>query len=923
MVIMTSVEKGTMRTSDSFKKRDLEKCSYESDHEQGNEDQSNAIISSFKKKKPGKLELNIQTNRKISDFGGNDELINSITISSPEMVKFLSSKPESELHAAATKLQKFYKSYRTRRNLADCAVVVEELWWKALEFAALRRSSVSFFNSDKSETAVSRWARARTRAAKVGKGLSKDVKGQQLALRHWLEAIDPRHRYGHNLHLYYDVWFQNGSSQPFFYWLDVGDGKEVNLEKCPRTNLQRDCIKYLGPKEREAYEVSLEGGKLIYKQSRVAVNTIEGTKWIFVLSTSRILYIGQKEKGQFQHSSFLAGAATIASGRLVVHHGTLIAVWAYSGHYRPTEENFMELCSFLEENHVDLTHVKKEAIDDDVVKHACNSEINVVSSTKDENQKEGNGEKNGKLGKPMNCKLWSSGLGPRIGCVRDYPAQLQFKALEQVHLSPRVKTGGLSCGPIPSPRPSPNVHLSPRLAYLGLQISSLLDSFLPVSNMGASGRWFKSLLTLKPQKASSNQQEKVGDNKGKKKWRLWRSSSEGVGSSSYKGLTLRQVAASEAFDSSSMEKNDALAAAMAAILRAQPKDFRAVKREWAAIRIQTAFRGLLARQALRASRAVVRIQAIFRGRQVRKQAAVTLRCMEALVRVQARVRAQIDSDRQSVKKSFHEPTKEAERGWCNSPGTLEQVRSKKQMKQEAAMKRERAKAYSVLKQSSRSCPSPNSRAKNLPFSNKDQSTGWNWLERWMATKPWERRMMDDDQFYTDHQSDDITFSRKSDDNIYSFHSGSSEHDFQRVKRNNMTTRVLARPPPMKTQTNSGSLSALSSETVYDESSTSTSSTSLSPITLEDNKNIHQTPKPSYMNPTQSIKAKQKAFGSSPNNSRRRAIDDLLLNKKSMSHSCDDTRSSAGSNPSFSREFFRPVQVAKHDSLRNQLRKGRH
>lgn len=71
------------------------------------------------------------------------------------------------------------------------------------------------------------------------------------------------------------------------------------------------------------------------------------------------------------------------------------------------------------------------------------------------------------MSKRLSCK-WSTGAGPRIGCVRDYPTELQTMALEHVNLSPRVGSGPLvNYGPIPSPRPSPKIRLSPRLAYMG------------------------------------------------------------------------------------------------------------------------------------------------------------------------------------------------------------------------------------------------------------------------------------------------------------------------------------------------------------------------------------------------------------------------------------------------------------------------
>lgn len=71
------------------------------------------------------------------------------------------------------------------------------------------------------------------------------------------------------------------------------------------------------------------------------------------------------------------------------------------------------------------------------------------------------------------------------------------------------------------------------------------------------------------------------EDKTKKKWSLWRSSSE--------GMKRDHLVASEA----SLSSSDAFKAAIASVVRATPKDFLVIKRARAAILIQSMFRGFL------------------------------------------------------------------------------------------------------------------------------------------------------------------------------------------------------------------------------------------------------------------------------------------------------------------------------------------
>ncbi|XP_004501461.1 protein IQ-DOMAIN 6 isoform X2 [Cicer arietinum] len=435
--------------------------------------------------------------------------------------------------------------------------------------------------------------------------------------------------------------------------------------------------------------------------------------------------------------------------------------------------------------------------------------------------------------------------------------------------------------------------------------------------MGASGKWVKALIGFK--KPDKDEHGKEGGKS--KKWRLWRSSSGDNGS--WKGLKgNHHKAVSECSESPTAA--EAFTAAVATVVRAQPKDFRLVRQEWAAIRIQTTFRAFLARRALRALKAVVRIQALVRGRQVRKQAAVTLRCMQALVRVQARVRARrvrMSMEGQAVQNMLNERRsklellKEAEEGWCDSIGTLEDVKSKLQMRQEGAFKRERAIAYSLAQKQCRPTSSTNLRT-NASFSSlknhemNKANGGWSWLERWMAAKPWETRLMEQQSHA---ESLDKTPPPPPKKFVESIVSSNSKPCSVKIKKNNVTTRISAKPPPHIGQATRSS-SSPSSEFRYDESSASssicTSTTPISVNTCERTEDSSNYTRPSYMNLTQSTKAKLKTGNQMYNRAQRQqSMDEFQFMKRAAVFSNGDSKSIAASDHSLN--FSRPLHLPTH------------
>ncbi|RGP79601.1 hypothetical protein FLONG3_2349 [Fusarium longipes] len=407
----------------------------------------------------------------------------------------MSAESQDDQAQAARTIQKTFRGYRTRRELEGFGLDASTRWVTAIREAQFRNatkprprtqldngaadnSEADHVAKHKSENAREKWRkasaiarraghddllsdssssesssdedaspeeRAAARARREKAAAARRHEARMMGIRYFLEMVDQKHRYGSNLCRYHEVWKQTDTHENFFYWLDYGEGRNVEIDGCPRDRLEREQVRYLSREERQYYLVEVDNeGRLCWAKNGQRIDTTEQFKdsihgvvpvddstpafnaaaqpsgsqsqgyasstssesslesereadraakyatpgydnsqgmhkvsqisastifnkmmrksvrkntWIFVADTNFRMYVGIKDSGAFQHSSFLQGSRISAAGLIKIKNGRLSSLSPLSGHYRPPASNFRAFVHSLRQSEVDMSHV--------------------------------------------------------------------------------------------------------------------------------------------------------------------------------------------------------------------------------------------------------------------------------------------------------------------------------------------------------------------------------------------------------------------------------------------------------------------------------------------------------------------------------------------------------------------------------------
>ncbi|KAK8685461.1 hypothetical protein V6N13_041462 [Hibiscus sabdariffa] len=297
-----------------------------------------------------------------------------------------------------------------------------------------------------------------------------------------------------------------------------------------------------------------------------------------------------------------------------------------------------------------------------------------------------------------------------------------------------------------------------------------------------------------------------------------------------------------------------------------------------------------AKRALHALKGLIRLKSLIEGPVVKRQTASILRCMQELSRVQCQIRIRrtrmTEENRAFQRQLLQKHAKEIVNlqmgeNWDDSLQSREQIEASLLNKHKAAMRRERAMAYSfthqepifkvreiqvteiplLLQQTWKNA----SRSMNLLFMDPNNpSWGWSWLERWMAARPWEGRGITEKEQNNDQSSVKSAHTNYGREISKAYARYQLNLDKQSPKASQKANQSCSPKPASTPARKLKSASPRSSVVGPDDDSRSIASLqsernrrhSIAGSLVHDNESLGSSPSiPSYMVPTESARAK--------------------------------------------------------------------
>ncbi|KAL0575827.1 hypothetical protein V5O48_006154 [Marasmius crinis-equi] len=92
--------------------------------------------------------------------------------------------------------------------------------------------------------------------------------------------------------------------------------------------------------------------------NRLLRKTVRRNTWIWVTDRNYNLFVGIKDTGSFQHSSFLAGGLVTSAGLITIKNGMVHTLSPLSGHYRTSVGHFHQFIDKMAERGLDMDKAK-------------------------------------------------------------------------------------------------------------------------------------------------------------------------------------------------------------------------------------------------------------------------------------------------------------------------------------------------------------------------------------------------------------------------------------------------------------------------------------------------------------------------------------------------------------------------------------